>query len=134
MTIRDLTRRVLAGVLAMALALAAQTGAGARAEMVSTGEAIQKYAGPTDRAGLLAELERAEIRDRLVAMGIDPAEAEARLAALSDAEIAGMVAQMQADTAGGNPIVGALLTVFVILLVTDLLCLTSVFSFTRCAR
>ena len=52
--------------------------------------------------------------------------------ALSDEEIASIIAQMEEDSAGAGAIVGALVTVFVILLVTDLLCLTKVFKFTRC--
>ena len=58
---------------------------------------------------------------------------EARLAALSDAEVATILTQMENDSAGAD-ILGLLFTVFVILLVTDLLCLTRFFNFTRCVR
>jgi hypothetical protein len=33
-----------------------------------------------------------------------------------------------------GPIVGAAVLIFIILLITDILCLTSVFNFTRCAQ
>ncbi len=78
-------------------------------------------------------MQRDEVRDEIEALGVDPAEAEARLAALSDAEIATMMTQMENDSAGAD-IVGTLFTVFVILLVTDLLCFTRFFNFTRCVR
>ncbi|MEL6800649.1 MAG: PA2779 family protein [Pseudomonadota bacterium] len=106
----------------------------AQAEMLSTEQAIADYAAHADRQFLLSEIQRDEIRDEIVAQGVDPAEAEARLMALTDAEVATLVQQMEDGSAGADGIVGVLFTVFVILLVTDILCLTRVFSFTRCAR
>ncbi|MEL6519067.1 MAG: PA2779 family protein [Pseudomonadota bacterium] len=106
----------------------------AQAEMLSTEQAIANYAAHADRQFLLSEIQRDEIRDEIVAQGVDPAEAEARLMALTDAEVATLVQQMEDGSAGADGIVGVLFTVFVILLVTDILCLTRVFSFTRCAR
>lgn len=134
MTFPDLMKRGLAVGLAAQLVLATQLATEARAEMISTDAAISKYTAKADRDFLLSEVKRQEIRDEIIALGVDPAEAEARLAALSDAEIASIVSQMDEDSAGASGIVGALLTVFIILLVTDLLCLTRVFNFTRCAR
>lgn len=107
----------------------------AQAEMLTTQTAIEKYSAYANRDFLLAEVRRQEIRDEIIALGIDPEEAEARLEALSDDEIASIVAQIESEPAGADAtggIVGALLTVFIILLVTDLLCFTKVFSFTRC--
>ncbi len=133
MTFPDLMKRGLAVGLAAQLVLATQLATEARAEMISTDTAISKYTAKADRDFLLSEVKRQEIREEIIALGVDPAEAEARLAALSDAEIASIVSQMDEDSAGSG-IVGALLTVFIILLVTDHLCLTRVFNFTRCAR
>ena len=134
MYLPDLMKRGLAVGLAVQLVLATQLATEARAEMIGTDAAISRYAAQADRDFLLGEVRRQEIRNEIIGLGVDPAEAEARLAALSDAEIASIVAQMDEDSAGASGIVGALLTVFIILLVTDLLCLTRVFNFTRCAR
>lgn len=135
MGVRDLTRKGLTICLAAQLVLAMQLSTAAQAEMLSTEAAIAKYAAYADRELLLDEVRKQEVRDEIVALGVDPAEAEARLAALSDAEIASIIDQMDANSAGadGGGVVGALLTVFIILLVTDLICLTRVFKFTRCA-
>lgn len=129
-------RKWLTVGLTVQLVIATQWSTMARAEMISTETAIERYAGQADRAFLLGEIQRQEIRGEIIALGVDPAEAEARLEALSDAEIASILAQMDENSAGAGAggIVGALLTVFIILLVTDLLCLTKVFNFTRCAR
>ena len=69
-------------------------------------------------------------------MGIDPEEATARVKALSDEEIGRIANKLDETAVGQNAvgvIVGALVLVFIILLITDLLCWTKVFPFTRCA-
>lgn len=133
MGFRRMTKSGLIAFVAAQMVVATQLSTQAQAEMLSTEAAISKYAAHANRDFLLGELKKQEIRDQIVAQGVDPTEAEARLKALSDEEIASILMQMEDDTAGGNGVVGALLTVFIILLVTDLLCLTKVFPFTRCA-
>lgn len=127
------TKFLVALFLSIQLVAATQTATMARAEMIGTQAAIERHAAKTDRAFLLGELQRDEVRQEIIARGIDPAEAEARLAALSDAEVARLAAEMEEGVAGAG-IVGTLATVFLILLLTDILCLTNLFSFTRCAR
>lgn len=134
MRLLDITKKALAIGLAAQLALATQMSTAAQAEMLSTDAAISKYSALANRSVLLDEVRKADVREKIISLGVDPAEAEARLEALSDAEVASMVSQMDEDSAGAGGIVGAFLTVFIILLVTDLLCLTKVFNFTRCVR
>jgi len=135
MGIIKLTKKGLVICLAAQMALAMQLSTAAQAEMLSTEAAIAKYSAYANRDFLLAEVRKQEIRDEIIALGVDPEEAEARLAVLSNEEIASIITQMENDSAGadaGAGIVGTLVTVFVILLVTDFLCLTKVFKFTRC--
>ena len=133
MGVFNLTKKSVAIVLSAQLVLATQAVTMAQAEMLGTDVAISKYSALADRAVLLDTLQKQEVQDQIVALGVDPAEAEARLAALSDAEIATILTQMEQDNAGAD-IIGTLFTVFIILLVTDLLCFTNLFSFTRCIR
>ena len=133
MRFAKLAKQIFVIVLTAQLALSVQFSTMAQAEMIGTDAALSKYAAQTDRQQLLSELQKQEVRDQIIAMGVDPAEAEKRLSALTDAEVASILGQIDEDSAGGNAIIGALVTIFVILLVTDLLCLTKVFSFTRCA-
>ena len=56
-----------------------------------------------------------------------------RVNALTDAEAAQMAEQIDRAPAGGD-VLGLLFTVFIILLVTDILGLTKVFPFTRPVR
>jgi hypothetical protein len=79
---------------------------------------------------------REEIQAALAQQGIDPQEARARAAALSDAEAVRLADRVESLPAGGDVgalgiVVGTLLIVFIILLITDILGLTKVFPFTR---
>jgi hypothetical protein len=134
MTLVRTTKTALAFGLALQVAIATQTATMARAQqMIGTDSAIARTAAGMDRATLMDEIKKDEVRDEMVRLGVSPEEAEARLAALSDAEVARMIRQMDKDQAGAD-IVGTLATIFIILLVTDLLCFTRIFNFTRCVR
>lgn len=133
MGLLNLSKKSIAVVLSAQLVLATQAVTMAQAEMLGTEAAIGKYTALSNRSVLMDELQRADVQAQIIEMGVDPAEAEARLAALSDAEVATMLTQMENDSAGAD-IIGTLFTIFVILLVTDLLCFTRVFNFTRCVR
>ncbi|OYU92711.1 MAG: hypothetical protein CFE45_22260, partial [Burkholderiales bacterium PBB5] len=69
----------------------------------------------------------------LQARGVAPDELRARVNALTDAEAAQLTAQIDAAPAGGE-VLGVLFSIFVILLVTDILGFTKVFPFTRSSR
>ncbi|WP_439155706.1 PA2779 family protein [Yoonia sp.] len=133
MGLLNLTKTGVAVVLSAQLVLATQAVTMAQAEMIGTDAAITKYTVHADRSFLLDAMQRDDVQAAMIEQGVDPAEAEQRLAALSDAEVATIVQQMEDGSAGAD-IVGTLFTVFVILLLTDILCFTRIFSFTRCAR
>lgn len=83
-----------------------------------------------DRAAVLALLDRADVRDQLVALGVDPAEAVRRVEAMTAAELRELAHHMDQQPAGAG-IVSAAVTVFVVLLITDILGFTDVFPFVR---
>ncbi len=102
----------------------------AGSDLITTQAALNAERGQADRERIQEILTRTDVQAQLVAQGVDPAEVEARVAALSDAEAAQMAEQLEQLPAGASA-VGALFAVFVILLVTDILGLTNVFPFTR---
>jgi hypothetical protein len=127
-------RRGVALVLAVVMLVISLPLGRAQAALVSTEELLAAGNGAADRARVLAFLERAEVREQIAALGVDPTEAAARVAALSDAqvrEIAGQLEQLPAGQSAVGAVVGAILIIFLILLVTDLLGLTNVFPFVR---
>jgi len=91
-------------------------------------------ATPTDRSQLLGVLERVEVQNQLQAHGVSIEQAKARIAALTDVEAAQLAAQIDNLPAGGDGVgalIGAVLIVFLVLLLTDILGLTKVFPFTK---
>jgi hypothetical protein len=91
---------------------------------------------PTDagtKERIMGLLERGDVRAQLESMGVNPADAKARVASLTDDEAAQLAAKIDNLPAGGDggALIGALLIVFIVLLITDILGLTHVFPFTK---
>ena len=82
------------------------------------------------RDRIRAFLDREDVRKELQKQGIDANDAKARVNALTDEEVQKVAGRLDKVPAGGD-IIGVLFAVFVILLVTDILGFTKVFSFTR---
>ncbi len=86
------------------------------------------------RAELVTWLDREDVRQQMTELGVSPTQAMARVASLSDAEVSRLAGEIETSPAAGNGVVGAIVFVFLVLIVTDLLGLTKVFPFTRSAR
>ena len=114
-------RRLTAIVLILSLALPAHAG------LVPTESALQ-------RQRVAALLDRAEVQAALAAYGVNPADVQSRVAAMSDAEAAELAARIDELPAGGIGIIGAALIVFLVLLLTDILGYTKIFPFTRAVK
>jgi hypothetical protein len=127
-------QRLLAVVLSVSLINVTLLQA-ATAGLVST-EQIARMSGENQPGSgherLTAALSRADVRAAMERQGVDPALAVERVSALTDDEAGRLAGQIDSAPAGG--IIGALVLVFLVLLVTDLLGLTKVFPFTRSAR
>lgn len=106
----------------------------AQAALISTEQVVAVGAAQQARVKVAAALQRAEVQAALGKYGITAEEAQARTTALTDAEAVSVAQQIDALPAGGSDIVGALIFIFVVLLVTDILGLTKVFPFTRSVR
>lgn len=107
-----------------------------RADLIRSEEALGAGAAALDgaRARVQAALDRDDVRRQLGALGVDPALARDRVEALTDAEAAQLAAELHRLPAGGSSFLGAVLFVFVLLLITDILGLTKIFPFTRPIR
>lgn len=105
----------------------------ARAEIIGTDAALSAQQAVADRARLDQLLGRADVSERLVALGVEPAEVKARVAALSDEEVVALNQKIDQLPAGGDAL-GVLVFLFVLLLVTDILGFTDVFPFVKKGR
>jgi len=83
------------------------------------------------RAQVVSWLQRDDVRTQMTRFGVSADQAVDRVAALSDEEVQRLAGKIDATPVGGNGFVGAIVFIFLVLLVTDLLGLTKVFPFTR---
>ena len=100
------------------------------ATMLQTGTVLENEAEET-RAHLNRLLEKEDVRQALEDRGISVAEAQARVAALSEAQLHHAAKQMDSLPSGQGAygIVGAVVFIFLVLLITDIAGLTNVFPF-----
>lgn len=126
--------RILKPTAAVLLVCMGVTSVPVHAVSIATDEAVRmSVTNTTEREQLTAVLARADVQAELTRFGVDAAVAAERVAALSDAEVASLHQRMDEVAAGGG-VVGAIVFIFVLLLVTDILGLTKVFPFTRFVR
>ncbi len=102
----------------------------AYAGMIGTGAVIDQQQAATERGQLLTALDRADVREQLISMGVDPQDARQRVASLSDEELHAVAGRVQDLPAGGD-VLGVALVVFLVLLFTDIMGYTDVFPFVK---
>lgn len=108
-----------------------------QAQMVGTDAVISGQQEAADRAQVATFMAREDVQQIMTQYGVDPAEAQKRVASLSSEElgkIANSMDQLPAGGGGLGVIVGAAVIVFIVLLVTDILGFTHVFSFVNPQR
>ena len=126
----------LARVLVVSIGLTGAPVPAAQAELIAT-DRIETTAPPSARERMNSLFDRADVRIALESRGVSAADAKARVAALSDDEVAQLAAKFDSLPAGGDglgSVLGFALIVFIILLITDILGFTKVFPFTRPAK
>ena len=104
----------------------------AQAGMITTEAIVAMENADEARVRVSAFLAREDVEAAMIDHGVAAAEVQQRVAALSDAEILRIARHIDELPAGASfgAIIGALLFVFIVLLVTDILGFTKVFPFT----
>jgi hypothetical protein len=119
-------RRFGPSVLMLCAVLVAPLQSTAYAGVIGT----ELYLGAMDREQALdridAVLAREEVRARLEQLGVDPAQAIERVAALSDAELVALEQNLEELPAGG--ILGVIGVVFIVLLILEVVGVTNIFN------
>ncbi|MEO6408092.1 MAG: PA2779 family protein [Burkholderiaceae bacterium] len=109
----------------------------AQATLVTTEQvaASQGVISPTaQREHVNSVLARADVAAGLQERGVSVEQARARVAALTDDEVAQVSSTLDTAPAGASDALGIILTIFVVLLITDILGFTKIFPFTRSIR
>jgi hypothetical protein len=132
---RESCRFLCLPLAALMLVVSAPWSTTVQAALVTTDQVMTDPAAVAgNREKVVHFLQQDAVREHLLAMGVDPSQVEARLAALSPAELAQLSARIDQMPAGGDGIgavVVAILIVFLVLLITDLAGLTDVFPFVK---
>ena len=126
------TKRLIASVLIasttlMGLPLTASAG------IVSTDTTLSADAAASNRDQVNTFLARADVQKSMQERGVNGGDALQRVQFMSDTEVAQLAGRIDQAPAGGE-VIGVLFTVFIILLVTDIMGLTKIFPFTRSVR
>lgn len=105
----------------------------ANASLISTQQIAAEQTKANPREQINNTLERPEVQAQLESYGISKEDAKRRVASLTDEEVAALNNKIE-DLPAGAGVVGAIVFVFLVLLVTDILGLTKVFPFTKPVR
>ncbi|MEK9133470.1 MAG: PA2779 family protein [Pseudomonadota bacterium] len=129
-TLRRLTKPVshlvVLGLLALSLHFPA-----AHAGMIGTEAVVNAAQVQQDRERLRGTLNRNDVQAQLLARGVDPAQVQARVDSLTDQEVQSLSGKIDQLPAGGDSFLGALVFVFIVLLITDILGFTNIFPFVK---
>jgi hypothetical protein len=99
----------------------------AQAELIGTLQAVESAAHADDLSTVSSALARAEVRERFVALGVDPAAVEARIAALTGAELQALASGIEEMPAGGDAL-AVIGIVFLVLLILEAVGVIDVFK------
>jgi hypothetical protein len=118
--------KILAAVMLMTTLLSGYAQAG----MVSTQNLINHGSESYSQEQLQTAMASDELRSQLADLGVDAAQLSDRIASLTPAEIVQLNTELENQPAGG--IVSILVGIFVLFVITDMLCATDLFSFIKC--
>jgi hypothetical protein len=120
------SKRIVAYVLCAAM-LNLSSPLVANARIIGTLQAVESQSRAADLATVNAALARDQVRSQFEAMGVDAAKIDARVAALTDAELSTLAGQMQVMPAGSDAlaIIGI---VFLVLLILEAVGVTDIFK------
>ena len=99
----------------------------AQAELIGTLQAVEASTRAQDLATVSSALARDQVRSQFVALGVDPAQVETRVAALTDSELRTLAGKISEAPAGADAlaIIGI---VFLVLLILEAVGVIDVFK------
>lgn len=113
------------------LLIAAMVGGQAmplQAAMIGTDTLLQQSQSQYDREQLVQLLSRDDVQQQLVILGVDAADARARVAQLTDSEVQQLNHRLAELPAGGD-ILSLAVLVFLVFVLTDVIGATDIFPF-----
>lgn len=99
----------------------------ATAGVISTQQALSAELRAANETQVRQSLARDDVRQAMQRLGVDPADADARIASLSDAELLQMQGELDRLPAGGDAL-AVIGVVFLVLLILELVGVTNIFN------
>jgi len=99
----------------------------AEAGLIGTLQAVEAGTRSGDLATVNAALAREQVRAQLLALGVDPSQVEARVAALTDGELHALAGKVSEAPAGGDAL-AVIGVVFLVLLILEAVGVIDVFK------
>ncbi len=122
-----MTRKIVSMVLAACLLFAGFTSQVAAA-VIGTQQAmsIEQRQGSIDH--IQAQLQRSDVQQAMIDLGVDPEQAVLRVSSLNDQELAQLQQEIDTLPAGGDGILALIGAVFVVLLILELTGVINIFN------
>jgi hypothetical protein len=127
-------QRLVASIVAVSFCFFTIVVAPVQAAMVGTPEILQVQDNDLARDKVRLFLQRQDVGNYLNAMGVDAQEAQARVNTMTDEEVRILVNRIDQMPAGGDGlgfVVAIAVVVFVVLMITDIIGVTDVFTFIK---
>jgi hypothetical protein len=99
----------------------------AQAELIGTLQAVEASTRAQDLATVSTALARDQVRAQFVAFGVDPAQVETRVAALTDSELRTLAGKISEAPAGADAL-AVIGIVFVVLLILEMVGVIDIFK------
>lgn len=125
------SKPLIALLLSLATIFATLMSATAQAGLITTDVAVNEQSLQYDREQLRELVDRDDIREQLLEYGVQPDVVSERIDALTAEELAQLNTQLD-ELPAGQDVLGAVVLIFVVFIITDMLCATDLFSFVNC--
>ena len=101
-----------------------------QAALVSNQHVVNQNQINNARSAILQTVNRSDVKQRLLDMGVKPADIESRVNMMTAEEIAQLNQQIDELPAGGD-VLGVILIIFIVFVITDVIGATDIFPFIR---
>ena len=100
----------------------------AQAAIIANAQLIDQVQLANDKEALLQTINRVDLQEQLLVMGVTTADIESRINQMTQQEIAQLNQQINELPAGGD-VLGIILIIFIVFVITDVIGATDIFPF-----
>ena len=99
--------------------------------MISNDVVINRVQQSSAQAELLQIINRSDVKQQLLDMGVNPENIESRINLMTHEELAQLNQRISELPAGGTDVLGVLLIIFLVFVITDIIGATDIFPFIK---